>query len=61
MQLLNSKKETNISLVPFTYLWWLAVGKRAYHIAETYAHQSHYYVISDYCIFRAEACQYYKR
>lgn len=39
---------------PFTYEWWILVGKKAYNNAEKYAGRSYMWGVADYCKCRAE-------
>ena len=44
--------------VPFTYEWWMEVGKKAYWKAENLAWHSYYWKVADYCRSRAEDCEF---
>jgi len=60
----KSKNETAngtkpvLSVVPFTYEWWIAVGKKAYWKAENLAWCTYYWEVADYCRSRAEDCEF---
>lgn len=44
--------------VPFTYEWWIEVGKKAYWKAENLAWHSYYWEVADFCRSRAEDCEF---
>ena len=49
---------TVLSDVPFTYEWWIEVGKKAYWKAENLAWHSYYWEVADFCRSRAEDCEF---
>lgn len=51
---------TVLSAMPFTYEWWMEVGKKAYWKAENLAWHSYYWEVADYCRSRAEDCEFKK-
>lgn len=44
--------------VPFTYEWWMEVGKKAHWKAENLAWHSYYWEVADYCRSRTEDCEF---
>jgi hypothetical protein len=54
---------TNTVIEPFTYEWWMTVGKRAYNNAESFSFRSYMYDVAEYCKYRAyeSECNMYRK
>ena len=50
----NDAKRVLPAVLPFTYDWWFAVGKRAFNLR---AYNSKMEEVSEYCMHRCFDCQ----
>jgi len=51
--LMMKEVDKQLQIKPFSYEWWIEVGKRAYSKAENSTWDNYYYEVALYCKFRA--------
>ena len=50
----NNEFHKKYDAKPFSYEWWVKVGRKAYGIAENYVGQNYKWEVAEYCSDRAD-------